>query len=308
MRGVSPDLSGTRGKSDKNKMPPIRKKTIFVSIISVLLFRAAVLVSAEDIREKSRGISDKCRMAMEFYYKGDYSSAIRNWDDALKIDPEQAAPKRMIEEARKKIEERMGPLSDETQNLVAVGRYEDAVQKNSELLTLDATNPRHRSVSAKLSKISVVSKNISGAAKSADVLRRSVYNYVYREENIRHSILGARYAVHLNPADDAAKKLKELFEREYPEVAQFEKEMPGVDVLESKLMSALDNIYDGRYDKAIADCNDALFIAPSNVMARKRLGSAHWALGDKAKAKSAWSAAAKTDPSDAELKKFLKLK
>jgi tetratricopeptide (TPR) repeat protein len=275
-------------------------------VLSICFFSRPVF--ADDPREKHRVVAEKCKAAMESYYRGDYSAAIRNWEDALKADPDQAAPRRMIEESRKKIEERLGPLEQETHKHVAEGRYDDALRKNSELLTLDPTNPQHRSAASKLARVAAVSKNITGGTTSADALRRSVENYIYREENIRHSIIGARRAVYLDPSDASAKKLKEMFEREYPHVAQFEKEMPGVDILESKLMSALDNIYDGRYDKAIADCNDALFLDPSNVMARKRLGSAHWALGDKTKAKSAWAAAAKIAPGDAELKKFLKLK
>jgi cytochrome c-type biogenesis protein CcmH/NrfG len=56
----------------------------------------------------------------------------------------------------------------------------------------------------------------------------------------------------------------------------------------------------------IQECNLVLELEPKNVLALKRLGSAHFAMGRKDKAREAWEMALAISPKDSELKGFIK--
>lgn len=264
--------------------------------------------SINELKEKNRLVREKCIQAMEFYHKGDYSAAIRFWSEALNIDSSQVVPQKMIELARKNIETKIGPLINEVAELCAGGKYDTALKKNDELISLDPTNQKYKKLRDKLLKVTAITKQNTGASKASHVLRKGIYDYLYKEENVRLALLAARYASYLEQNSASFQKFVGLLESEYPQVAQFEKDVPGMNIIDSKLMSALNNIYDGKYNNTIIDCNDVIYLEPDNVLAYKRLGSAYWALGNKERAKSVWKSASKIAPNDEELKKFLMLK
>jgi Tfp pilus assembly protein PilF len=79
-----------------------------------------------------------------------------------------------------------------------------------------------------------------------------------------------------------------------------------MNIVEQKLVSALNLIYDSKFDRAIMECNEVLEFEPNNVMAMKRLGSAYYALKKVDKAKQVWKDALRYAPNDEDLKSFLK--
>ena len=70
-------------------------------------------------------------------------------------------------------------------------------------------------------------------------------------------------------------------------------------------MVAVHDIYDGKYHRAVGTLDEILALEPNDVLALKRLGSAYFSLGKKARAKEAWERALRLQPEDPTLKKFL---
>ena len=97
-------------------------------------------------------------------------------------------------------------------------------------------------------------------------------------------------------------------EAEYPAYAQAEQALAGMSVIDQKLQSSLNDIYDAKYDRAIIACNDVLDLEPGNVVAMKRAGSAYYASGAKQKAIEIWKKAGAIAPEDVELQKFMHMK
>jgi len=116
------------------------------------------------------------------------------------------------------------------------------------------------------------------------------------------------YATELAPDDRNLQQIFELMGKEYPDAAAQEKSIPGMTLVQRKLQQALENIYDGKYVQAIAECNTVLELEEDNVIALMRLGSAYWAMGDAAKAKSNWRKALEYDPDNSQILEFLKEK
>lgn len=279
--------------------------TALISMFFVMLILYAE--SAEELKEKNRLISEHYRIAMESYYSGNYSEAIRNWTVIIRIDPQQSQAKKLIEMARKNISEKMNPLIVKVEGLVSQGKYQEALEKNGELLALDPTNTKWKNMDAKLGNITKVIQKETGDGRVSVLMRKSVWAHI-KDENPRFALNASRYAWQLEPKRKGTSELKTYMETEYGDLIQAERIIPGMTLVEQKLQASLSNIYDGKYDRAILECEDVLALDPSNLMAMKRAGSAYYASGSKEKAKAVWKKAAEMHPRDSELKKFLKLK
>ena len=79
----------------------------------------------------------------------------------------------------------------------------------------------------------------------------------------------------------------------------------GMKVMPYLQMVSVNDIYDGKYDRAIVTLNEILALEPRDVLALKRLGSAYFSLGQKKRAKESWERALVLQPNDATLKKFI---
>jgi len=269
---------------------------------------AAFGAAADEIKERNRVISEYYRLAMESFYNGEYTSAIARWTEVLKADPEQALAIKLIETARQKMSEKIKPLSAEIVRLAAAGSYGAAAGKNAELLALDPGNKRWITLGEKLGKVAALVPEETKQGKVQWLMRKSVNAYLSEKEDPRISVNASRYAWQLKPDYTAAAELKDFMETEYREAAGSERLVSGMNIVDQKLQSALTNIYDAKYDKTILECNDVLELEPKCVLALKRAGSAYYASGNKQKAKEAWLTASRIDPSDQELKKFMRMK
>ena len=284
-------------------------RKIIILLISICISSPAVFgAAADELRERNRVIAEYYRLAMESFYRGEYTSAIARWTEILKADPDQAQAARLIEEARQKMSEKIKPLSAEVLRLAAAGDYARALQKNTELLALDPGNKRWLALGDKLEKISAIIKEETKQGKVQWLMRKSVNCYLAEKEDPRVSVNACRYAWQLDAGYPAAAELKEFMETAYPDVAASERIVADMNIVDQKLQAALTYIYDGKYDKTILECNDVLELEPRNILAYKRAGSGYYASGNKKKAKEAWQAASQIDPNDQELKKFMKMK
>lgn len=264
--------------------------------------------SIDEIKENNKIISGYYKQAMDAFYKADYTAAIIHWKEILNIDAMQKQAEKMIELARNKMSERIKPLQEQVTNLIKQGSYNDAFVKVKELTALDVANQKWQTLSSKLEKISQIVPEMTKKEKVPTLARNSINAYLSDNENERLALNASRYAYQLDQSYPKISELKEFMESEYKSFAQTERLIIGVNLVEQKLQASLSNIYDGKYDRAILECNDIIELEPSNVMAMKRCGSAYYVLGNKKRAKEVWSHAAKIAPNDRELKKFMKMK
>ncbi|MFA5780422.1 MAG: tetratricopeptide repeat protein [Elusimicrobiota bacterium] len=185
------------------------------------------------------------------------------------------------------------------------GEYLKAGKKISELLEIEPTNPEWKKTDEKLKKIVEIVSSETGKERISVLIRKSVNSYLGIEGDERIAVLSVRYALQMKPNNQIAIKLCSFIEHQYPGIAKVEVTPHGKTVVEHKLSLALDYIYDGKYEKAILECDDVLVLEEYNVLALKRKGSAYYALGEKDKAKIAWEKAAQISPAEPEIKKFL---
>ena len=286
-------------------MKRMKKAGLMLMLLALLLPCAGNCAQADDTRETNRVIAEYYRKAMDLFYNKEYRSAVAMWREILKMDPLQAQAERLIDMAVQKMATTVAPKTLALKTLIEKGDYQGAQAAAQELLTLDSANAEWMTLSAKLSKVCLVSPRITGGDRASKISRKSVLAYTARKANPRIAVNGARLAWQL---DAKRETLRELMESEFPSYAQSEQLLAGMTVIEQKLQSALSEIYDAKYDRAIIECNDVLDLEPGNVTAMKRAGSAYYALGSKNKAIELWKKASALAPEDEELKKFSKMK
>jgi len=134
------------------------------------------------------------------------------------------------------------------------------------------------------------------------LLRKAINFYI--SNRARDSLLILTYLSQIYK-DKNIEKFKKYVERKTDKKFDVIK---GMNIIESKLVKALNDIYDGRYDRAILECRDILIIDSKNILALKRMGSALYALGRRKEAEKYWKEALKINPDDNEIKDFLSSK
>ncbi|MFC2061808.1 PorV/PorQ family protein [Elusimicrobiota bacterium] len=184
------------------------------------------------------------------------------------------------------------------------GIYNEAVRSFEKAYSLNTTD---RVLSRKLnllSKIMKVSPQIIGNTDRARLLRRGIKEYIERED-YKVLLLALNHIIAENPTDHKAKKLLLLIGTieniEQPRIRVAE----GMTLTEYKLHRALQFFYEGKYAKAIEECQDVLMVDPNNANAHKRVGSAFYAIGNEEKALKAWRKSLKLNPSDKTLHEFI---
>lgn len=300
-------------KNDKNKKVEGRRKlylrlpfTIcrlpFIALLITFYFSIFItppLLHCEDI----------CKIynnAMEAFYKKDYKAAILLWEKILQLDPNQKNPKKLIEMARAKILESAKTLNIEYNQFIDEGDYQKALSKLGQILETDPTNPTWLAQKEKLEKfIADVAPSITGTGKVPELLRKSVSGYLGREKDERIPVIASRYAWQLSKADKIVEKNFIFMDKEFSLISRLDVMDRIKTVIEQKLDTALEAIYDGKYELAGVECELVLVLEPDNVVAYKRLGSACYAQGKLKQAKTAWEKALKLSPTDPELKRFL---
>lgn len=288
------------------------KSTLKILAVTIILAGVyVVFISADtatEIKEKNRTVAEYYKTAMESYYKGEYTAAISQWEEVLKIDAQQAQAKKLIEMARKKMSEKMKPLDKEVDKLIRRGKYKKAFSKSKSLLALDPTNKIWKKRNSRLETISKIAPELIGKKKYSRMMKKSISAHLAKKEKARVALQAARYAWQLNSKSKTAGKLKEYMESEYNVLAESERMISDMNIVKQKLQATLSHIYDGKYDQAILECKDVLVLEPNNLKALKLAGSSYYGSGNKKKAKQLWKRAYKINPKDKELRRFLKIK
>lgn len=126
----------------------------------------------------------------------------------------------------------------------------------------------------------------------------------YLENDPKRAMNALIYASQQNLDRPELERLIRLIATNNPEV-ETPKLTAGVSIVDYKLRTSLEAIYDGRYLSAISECTDVLDLEPNNVLAMTRLGSAYFAMNERDKAHQIWTRALQLDPNNQVLKKFL---
>jgi tetratricopeptide (TPR) repeat protein len=185
---------------------------------------------------------------------------------------------------------------------VREGRFEDAlraVERAERLVPEDKSLAQMR---RKLENVTAILPLAPGASKAEGLVRKAVQRHLEGEG--ARAVNALRYANHVAPGQSALIRLMKLMENEYPGLPS-PTLAPGTSLVDYKLQSALEHVYSGQFLKAINECNEVLDLEPTNVLALTRLGSAYFAVGQKAQAQDTWRRALALDPGNREISAFL---
>lgn len=281
------------------KLQRLKSFTIFIILSIFPIFQFFNCLYAQDVNTLYKD-------AMESFYNKDYKTAIQYWEKILELDPSQKNPESLIKMARTKMLENITPWTKDVDALLRKGEYRQALVKYNQLLELDPTNPNWKSDAAKLEKFTTnVAPEITGSSGINNLLRKSVSSYLGKSTDGRVAVLASRYAWQQAQSNALAKSVFLFMDKEHTVIARLEVADAKKNVIEQKLDTVLDAIYDGKYEYAAIECNLILEIEPNNILAWKRLGSIYYAEGKINQAREIWQKASEIAPNDSELKIFL---
>ena len=287
-----------------------KKRILAFHLLPILAL--SVLITAVYSQDKTMSEKDKMKLiqqhytdAIKYFSTGDYAKAIRYWEEILKLDPAQTQPRKLIPAARTKLQDKNKILLIELKKSYIVGKYEDALEKISRLVENDPSNSYLTDLSDLLQNVTDNIGNRPGDDKTSRYIRTAIANLIETPDKIRKTFNILIYLSQITKDTGIKEFLKYLAKNNPVEYSSIQI-IPGVDLLEQKIVATLNYIYDGKYDRAIMECNEVLEIDPVNITAMKRLGSAYYALKKTDKAKQVWQEALKLNPSDKELKSFMK--
>lgn len=183
------------------------------------------------------------------------------------------------------------------------GQYQVAVETMRQAERLLPDDQSIKEIRRKLEAVSnIVESETSAIDETSKLIRLAVTRFV--ENDPRRSVNAFIYATEKDKERRQLHRLKQLVENNHPEIETLR--LPsGIGIVDHKLQTTLEAIYDGRYLTAISECTDVLDLEPENVMALTRLGSAYYAMNEKSRAKQVWTKALQYEPENEVLKKFL---
>jgi tetratricopeptide (TPR) repeat protein len=256
-----------------------------------------------------QSVSDKktkkhYQQAEKYMQQKKYALAIEEWNKILEIDDTQEAAKRMIAKA---VRAKINNQYIEAKKLYEKGNYLSSRDKYYKILVDNPTDTDVKKIISNLDETVKVVSRLDGKGKASVMMRKSLKNHIAINGNKKAAIAASWYAVQLDPMNTNALAIKNFMERKYASLlSSMDSPIGDMNVIDQYLFSALNHIYEGRYDRSIQESSIVIELQPDNVLAWKRLGSAYFAMGKKDKARNAWKTALKIAPKDAELKQFIK--
>jgi tetratricopeptide (TPR) repeat protein len=244
--------------------------------------------------------------AFGYYKSGDYGRAIQTWDEIMRLDPEQKTARDMIREVQANIEKANAKRLAAVMLHVKNGRYRSALDGLETLLENGNRTPFASALQTQLEDISRIVPQAPDKSKAWRLTVLSIDAAVGYNQDLKLGYNGLRYAREQDPEDARIKRLLDWFLSRHPEFVNADAVTPGMTLLDYKRSLALDHMYGARYHQAIDTLLEVLALEPDDLVALKRLGSAYFSLGLRGKARGAWQHAAKLDPADPQLKKFLR--
>jgi tetratricopeptide (TPR) repeat protein len=187
------------------------------------------------------------------------------------------------------------------------GYYKKALELLIKAEEYDPDDERVKLAEAKIAQVAKYIQESSEDDKRQNLIRLGVGAYIDNEGKTALSSL--RYANQLWPEDEGIEGLLGTVKAKYPEIAEKEKLIPGLNLVEQKLREALEYIYASKHTLAIDECMLALKLEPENVVAYQRFGSALFMLEQYEKARDVWQKAIELGPDHPdtpEIRQFLR--
>jgi tetratricopeptide (TPR) repeat protein len=236
--------------------------------------------------------------------QGKYDLAIEEWQSILELDKNQEEAARLIASARRK---KLNAMYVQAELSYEQGDYITSRDLYTKIVNENPTDLDVRKILSRLNESLKVVQKIDGEGKGWDMLRISLSNHIALEGDPKAAVVASWYAEQLDPGNKIALAVRDFMEHQHLAVVRsLETPVRDMNIIDQYLFGALNHIYEGRYDLAIQQTSIVIELQPTNVLALKRLGSAYFAIGNKAKARAAWERALKIAPNDAELKTFLR--
>ncbi len=257
------------------------------------------------IKEQLDMINLYYKKAMDMYLKADFSGAINSWQEILKIDPNQTPPQKMIALARERLKKNMETTYKRGKDAYAQGKYQVAIQSYTEYLKYDPNDADTNSMVRKLRGISEIIPDASADTKAMRMVRIGITNFVDPNGDIHLALDALRYAEQLDKKMLSITQIRQLVENENPKITRLSSFDQKKGLIEQRLDEVYNNILEGKYETAVVVCEEILTLEPDNILALTRLGSAHFALGRKDKAKQYWEKVLQYDPKNKDIKRFL---
>lgn len=278
--------------------------------LTVLAILFAGLQSAASAADKaaaknSPAIQQYYQDAFDFYAREDYREAIIKWTAILKEDPDQKSAQTMIVDARQRLALLTKKQRRLTFDFIVSGQYRKALLEHQVLLDQDPDDPELVATQRRMESVIKLAPEINPEARAARAAMIGLKGYLASPPDLKLAHNALRYAREIAPDDDLYKSFLKLLYTDYPALATADPVTPGMKLLEYKHYVALHQIYDAKHHLAVITLNEILALAPDDLMALKRLGSANYSLGRWDEARSAWSAALKLAPRDKTLARFL---
>jgi tetratricopeptide (TPR) repeat protein len=266
--------------------------------------RALELISTAQRTLSDSAIKEHYDKADQYMEQEEYALAIEEWKKVLEIDSTQEVASRLIASVHRK---QLDQVYIEAEKKYIAGDYITSRERYSRILSENPTDQKTKTMISRLSDTIKVVSQVMDEGKVWDLIRKGLYHHISNEGTPRVAIAAVRYAVQLEPENTLVQTVRDFIENEYISVVRtMESPVKDMDIIEQYLFSALNHIYEGRYDLTIQECSLVLELEPENVLALKRLGSAHFAMGRKDKARDAWERALEISPKDSELKSFIR--
>jgi tetratricopeptide (TPR) repeat protein len=200
----------------------------------------------------------------------------------------------------------MGRLYAEAKQAYERGDYITSRDSYSKIIADNPTDLDVKTIIARLDDVIKVSLKIEENGPAGDMLRMALTQFIAVDGNRKTSMAAAWYANQLNPAP-LTLAVKRFLELKYASMlSTMEPPVGDMNIIDQYLFTALNHIYDSRYDLAIQKCTIVIELQPNNILAWKRLGSGYYAIGKKDKARETWEKALKVSPDDPELKQFIR--
>jgi tetratricopeptide (TPR) repeat protein len=267
------------------------------------------LLAMLNTRISRRGLDGLYAQADAARAEGRQADALGLYREILKAEPAERRALRMATEIQR---EMLAGRYKEARALYHAGSYAEARDAYAAII---AENPEDASARFSLGRLEAIARAVPSATASArpgrawDVARQGLPAFIQHDtatSGERGAIFALWYASALVPEDAELASLRSAVEAAAPSAARaLEPPGEGMDLVSQYLFAALNHIYEGRYDRAVEECTLVLGVEPENVLALKRLGSAHYLLGNADRARAAWKRALALDPGDPEIEEFL---
>ncbi|MFH1957928.1 MAG: tetratricopeptide repeat protein [bacterium] len=254
--------------------------------------KAAALSEVERYLEKAR----------EAFAKEDWLTALSYGKKVLEFEPKNEEANEILSKSVSELRELSKPFVTEGFYFIEKGKFDIAGEKFDTALEINPEDDGIKQICLKIKKITMLIPQAAKKDKVSRLLRTAVKAYI--EDDITLALNSAVYVSQIDFTGVGSKFL-DLMKSEYPSQYQQIAIVAGMNLVEQKLYASLKNIYNARYDLAIMDCDDVLKLEPENVLAMTRLGSAYYALGNKAKAVNVWRKALEYEPNNKDILDFL---